>query len=89
MATVQKSSKINFYKLVQVKDPSTRMDPDVKKSDIVLELFDLFLFHSRFLDNFFILQFERGCFEPPGFPPISPFGARIFCFIPQPSVWGC
>jgi hypothetical protein len=36
MATVQKSSKINFYKLVQVKDPSTRMDPDVKKSDIVL-----------------------------------------------------
>ena len=36
MATVQKSSKINFYKFVQVKDPSGSADPDVKKSDIVL-----------------------------------------------------
>ena len=36
MATVQKSSKINFYKFVQVKDPSSSLDPEVKKSDIVL-----------------------------------------------------
>ena len=36
MATVQKSSKINFYKFVQVKDPSSSANPDVKNSDIVL-----------------------------------------------------
>jgi len=36
MATVQKSSKINFYKFVQVKDPSGSLDPEVTKSDIAL-----------------------------------------------------
>ncbi|AOO17005.1 hypothetical protein RW220110_013 [Cyanophage S-RIM12_RW_22_0110] len=36
MATVQKSSKINFYKFVQVKDPSGSANPAVKDSDIVL-----------------------------------------------------
>ncbi|AOO19363.1 hypothetical protein WH070310_013 [Cyanophage S-RIM12_WH_07_0310] len=36
MATVQKSSKINFYKFVQVKDPSGSANPDIKDSDIAL-----------------------------------------------------
>jgi hypothetical protein len=36
MATVQKNSKINFYKFVQVKDPSGSLDPEVTKSDIAL-----------------------------------------------------
>ena len=36
MATVQKNSKINFYKFVQVKDPSGSLDPEVTKSDTAL-----------------------------------------------------